>query len=81
MPAPNTKPPAELVPDPEAARDRLELLWLSCGDKDGLIEISQRVHAHLKEHDVPHVWHVDSHGHDPTEWAKNLHLFAQRLFK
>ena len=79
--APNTKPPAELVPDPEAAREQLELLWLACGDKDGLINISQGVHAYLKEHDVPHVWHVDSHGHDPTEWSKNLYLFAQHLFR
>jgi xylan 1,4-beta-xylosidase len=79
--APNTKPPAELITDPNALRDQLDLLWLSCGKKDGLISISQGVHTYLKKHDIPHVWHVDSHGHDPTEWSKNLHLFAQRLFK
>ncbi len=33
------------------------------------------------ERDVLHVWHVDSHGHDATEWGNNLYLFAQRLFK
>ncbi len=79
--APNTRPPAELVPDPAAMREQLKLLWLGCGNKDGLIPISQGVHAYLKEHDVPHVWHVDSHGHDGVEWSKNLHLFAQRLFQ
>ena len=79
--APNTKPPAELVPDPATAREKLKLLWLGCGNKDGLINISQGVHAYLKEHDVPHVWHIDSHGHDGVEWSKNLCLFAQRLFK
>ena len=79
--APNTKPPAELVPDPATAREKLRLLWLGCGNQDGLINISQGVHAYLKEHDVPHVWHVDSHGHDGVEWSKNLCLFAQRLFK
>ncbi len=42
--APNTKPPAELVPDPAAAREKLKLLWLACGNKDGLIRISQGVH-------------------------------------
>ena len=51
-----------------------------CGNKDGLIRISQGVHAYLKEHDVPHIWHVDSHGHDGTEWSNNLYLFAQQLF-
>jgi enterochelin esterase-like enzyme len=79
--APNTKPPSDLVADPAAVRKQLKLLWLSCGNKDGLIYISQRAHAYLKEHDVPHIWHVDSHGHDPTEWSKSLYLFAQRVFK
>lgn len=79
--APNTKPAAELVPDPDAARERLKLLWVACGNKDGLISVSQGVHAYLKEHDVPHVWHVDAHGHDPTEWGNNLYWFLQQLFR
>jgi enterochelin esterase-like enzyme len=79
--APNTKPPAELVPDPAAAKEKLKLLWVSCGNKDGLIGISQGVHKYLKEKGVPHVWHVDSNAHDGTEWANNLYLFAQHIFK
>jgi len=79
--APNTKPPAELVPDPAAAKEKLKLLWLACGNKDGLIRISQGVHNYLKEKDVPHIWHVDSNAHDGTEWANNLYLFAQYIFK
>jgi enterochelin esterase-like enzyme len=78
--APNTKKPADLLPDPEAAR-KLKLLWLSCGNKDGLIHISQGMHAYLKEKDVPHVWHVASHGHDPPEWTQALYHFAQKLFR
>jgi enterochelin esterase-like enzyme len=79
--APNTKPPPELVPDPAAAREKLKLLWVACGKKDGLIRISQGVHAYLKEKEVPHVWHVDGNAHDPTEWKNNLWLFAQRIFR
>src|SRR5690242_21146076 len=79
--APNTKPPAQLVPDPAAAKEKLKLLSLSCGNKDGLIRISQGVHAYLKEHDIPHVWNVDSHAHDPTEWKNNLYYFMQRIFR
>jgi enterochelin esterase-like enzyme len=78
--APNTKPPTELLPKPEAAK-QLKLLWLSCGNQDGLIPISQGVHAYLKEHDVPHVWHVASHGHDAAEWEQALYYFVQKLFK
>lgn len=78
--APNTKAPAELLPEPAAARDSLELLFLSAGNKDGLIRISQNVHAYLKENDVPHIWHVDDNGHDPTHWQNTLYHFAQRIF-
>ncbi|HJT76176.1 MAG TPA: alpha/beta hydrolase-fold protein [Gemmataceae bacterium] len=79
--APNTKPPGELVPDPAVAKEKLKLLWLACGKRDGLIRVSQGVHAYLKEKDVPHVWHVDGNAHDPTEWKNNLYLFVQRIFR
>ncbi len=78
--APNTKSTDELVADP-AALKKLTLLWLACGNRDGLIRISQGVHAALKDKGVPHVWHVDSNAHDNTEWANNLYLFSQRIFK
>jgi len=78
--APNTRKPEQLVPDPAAAKEKLKLLWLSCGSKDGLINISQGVHAYLKEKDVPHVWNVDSNAHDATEWRNNLYHFVQQIF-
>jgi enterochelin esterase-like enzyme len=54
----------------------LKLLWLSCGNKDGLINISQRTQRYLKEQGIPHLWNVDSHGHDATHWRNNLYHFA-----
>lgn len=78
--APNTRPPAELVPDPEKAKAQLRLLYLSCGAKDVLIRISQGVHAHLKEKGVPHLWHVDEHAHDFQHWKKALYHFSQLVF-
>ena len=79
--APNTKPPLELVPDPEAAKNQLKLLFISCGNKDGLIRVSQGVHAYLKENKVPHIWHVDEHAHDFQHWKKALYNFAQLIFQ
>ena len=79
--APNTNPPAELVPDPKKAAEQLKLLFISCGNKDGLIRISQGVHAYLKENGVPHIWHVDEHAHDFQHWKKGLFHFSQRFFK
>ncbi|MBI5769310.1 MAG: esterase family protein [Verrucomicrobia bacterium] len=79
--APNTAAPEVLVPDPAKARELLKLLWISCGDRDGLIFISQRTHAYLKEHHVPHVWHLDSGGHDFNVWRNDLYHFAQKIFR
>ncbi len=79
--APNTKPAAELIPDVDKAKKELKLLWISCGNKDGLIRISQNVHKFLKENEIPHVWHVDGHGHDPEHWSSSLYWFAQSVFQ
>ncbi|MCA9201034.1 MAG: hypothetical protein KDA87_26020, partial [Planctomycetales bacterium] len=79
--APNTKAPDELVPDAGTTQKQLKLLYLSCGNQDGLIGISQRLQRHLKANDIPHVWNVDSHGHDPTHWRNNLYHFAQLVFQ
>lgn len=79
--APNTKPPAELVPDPAVVKEQLKLFWLSGGGKDGLLPISQGLHAYLKEKGVPHIWHVDGNGHDATHWRNSLYDFAQLIFR
>lgn len=79
--APNTNPPEKLIPDVEAAKSKLKLLWISCGNKDGLIGISQNVQKFLKKNDIDHVWHVDEHGHDPTHWSNSLYWFSQSVFQ
>ncbi|MFO0940580.1 MAG: LdpA C-terminal domain-containing domain [Pirellulales bacterium] len=52
--------------DVEKAKSQLKLLWISCGNKDGLIRTSQNIHQFLKKNNIDHVWHVDGHGHDPA---------------
>lgn len=79
--APNTLPPEQLVPNPDQASKELKLLYLSCGNKDGLIRISQGLHAYLKERNVPHVWHVDEHAHDFEHWKKGFYNFALLTFQ
>lgn len=85
--APNTNqfggisPEAKLLPDPVSAREKLKVLWIACGSRDGLIGVSQSVHRYLREQDVPHVWHVDGNAHDDTEWANNLYLYARHIFR
>lgn len=80
--APNTKPPLELVPDPQKAKDMLKLLWISCGDKDNLIRVSQRTTEYLTENGVPHVYRVIPEGqHDFKVWRDGLYHFAKSIFK
>ena len=78
--APNTKPPAELVPDPAALKN-LKLLWLSVGNHDNLLRVSVGLHEYLQENGVPHIWRVDTNGHDTGEMSHSLYHFAQKLFK
>src|SRR4029078_1289507 len=61
--APNTQQPAQLVTDADATAKKLKLFWISCGDKDGLMNISKGFHDFLTKNNVSHVWHIDSGGH------------------
>lgn len=79
--APNTRPPAELLPDPATVRGQFALVYLSCGNRDGLINVSQGMHRYLQEHGIAHLWNVDDRGHDSDSWANNFHHFAQRIFR
>lgn len=80
--APNTKAPQELIPDPETAKQQLKLLWISCGDKDGLITFSQRTHEYLTANQVPHFYHVIPDGvHDFKVWKESLYRYSQLLFR
>ena len=79
--APNTKTPEALVPNPETAKQQLKLLWISCGDNDGLMSFSERTHLYLQQHKVPHIFYVEPGGHDFNVWKNDLYLFSQLLFK
>ncbi|HEU5164386.1 MAG TPA: alpha/beta hydrolase-fold protein, partial [Chitinophagaceae bacterium] len=79
--APNTKRPEELIPDPEAAKNKLKLLWISCGDNDGLISFSKRTHDYLFEKGVSHIYYIEPGVHDFKVWKNGLYMFSQFLFK
>jgi enterochelin esterase-like enzyme len=79
--APNTKDPQELMPKPEIAKAKLKLLWISCGDKDGLMTYSKRTHDYMKTNGVPHIFYVDHGYHDFKVWKNSLYMFSQLLFK
>ncbi len=79
--APNTKEPQSLLPNPEEARKKLKLLWISCGDDDGLIIFSKRTHDYLLANDVAHVFYIMPGVHDFNVWKNSLYMFARLIFK
>jgi enterochelin esterase-like enzyme len=80
--APNTAQPAQLVKDPTAARQKLKVLWVSCGDADNLFNISEGVHKYLDDQKIPHIWHIDLGGaHTFPVWKNDLYHFAQLAFR
>jgi len=79
--APNTKTPLELMPNPESSKAKLKLLWISCGDKDGLMNFSKRTHDYMKTNGVPHIFYIDHGYHDFKVWKNSLYMYAQLLFK
>lgn len=70
-----------LLPNPEEAKERLKLLWISCGVDDGQLSFSQRTHEYLFRHDVPHIYYLEPGGHDFKVWKNGLYMFSQFLFK
>lgn len=79
--APNTKTPEQLLPNPELAKKNLKLLWISCGDRDGLIYNSSRTHEYLKKNNVDHIYFIEPGYHDFKVWKNGLYMYSQLLFK
>ncbi len=79
--APNTKAPELLVPNPAVAKEKIKLLYLSCGASDGLIGFSYRLHDYLKKSNVPHIYFIEPGVHDFKVWKNGLFMFSQLLFK
>src|SRR5690606_33641067 len=79
--APNTRVGEQLLPNPEEAKKKLKLLWISCGEDDWLISNSRRTSDYLKQNEVPHVFYLEPGGHDFKVWKNDLYMISQLLFK
>lgn len=79
--APNLVPADQLITDPNEVKEKVKILWVSCGDSDGLMGNSSNFHTTLKEMEIPHIWHVDFGGHSWNVWKNDLYLLSQKLFQ
>lgn len=79
--APNTKQPELLIPDVEATKKANKLLWMVCGNKDGLMFNSTRLKAFCDKNEVPCTLIEYPDGqHDFVVWKYGLYNFAQLIF-
>jgi enterochelin esterase-like enzyme len=79
--APNTKTPEILIPDTKAFKRNVKLLWISCGEGDGLLNISKRTHDYLDEKKLTHGYLIEPGKHDFVFWKRSLYRFSQLVFK
>ncbi len=79
--APNTKMPAQLIPNPEETKKKVKLLWISCGASDNLIMFSKRTHDYLVKNNIPHIYYIEPGVHDFKVWKNGLYMFSQLIFK
>ena len=79
--APNTVPADQSITDFDTVKKKLKLLWISCGDRDGLMNFSRGYHDVMVQKGVPHIWHIDSGVHEWPVWNNDLYLLAQLIFR
>lgn len=77
----NRPDPTASWPEAPALNEHLKLFWVSCGDRDGLLESAKKLDETLTEKKITHVWHQDTGAHEWPVWKNDLYLFAQRLFQ
>jgi len=80
--APNTARPEQLIPDVAKTKKENTLLWMVCGDQDGLMYNSANLKAFCEKNDVPcTLIKYPGEGHNFTVWKYGLYSFSQLIFK
>ena len=79
--APNTKMPEQLIPDVAKTKKENKLLWMVCGNEDGLMFNSSRLKNFCEKNGVPCTLIEYPGGkHDFVVWKYGLYNFAQLIF-
>lgn len=80
--APNTRMPEQLFPDVEKTKAQNKLLWMVCGNEDGLMFNSARTKAFADKNGIPCTLIEYPGGkHDFVVWKYGLYNFSQLIFK
>jgi enterochelin esterase-like enzyme len=72
---------AGLVADPQAANQKLHLLWVGCGNQDSLFTAAKNFSAFLNEQKVRHILRESGGAHTWMVWRRYLNEVAPLLFQ
>jgi enterochelin esterase family protein len=70
-----------LLAKPETLNEKLELLWIGCGNKDFLFQQNQNLFKRLKADKIKYVAHITDGAHEWRLWRRYLNEFVPLLFK
>jgi enterochelin esterase family protein len=71
----------DLISKAKAKKDKLNLLWIGCGNKDFLFQANQKFITRLNTDNIKHVAHITSGGHEWRLWRIYLNELVPLLFK
>lgn len=70
-----------LVANPKDTNQKLHLLWVGCGNKDGLFGAAKNFSAFLDEHKIKHTFRESTGAHTWINWRRYLNEVAPLLFQ
>lgn len=70
----------DLVKDPSVANAKLKLLWITCGEKDGLLKFNQSFDQWLTKHEIRHEFKVTPGVHTWFVWRRYLAEAVTKVF-
>jgi enterochelin esterase family protein len=71
----------ELLANAKSNQDKLNLLWIGCGNKDFLFKANQNLITRLNKEKIKHLAHITSGGHEWRLWRIYLNELVPLLFK
>jgi enterochelin esterase-like enzyme len=71
---------ASLIANPQATNNQLKLLWIGCGNNDGLFPAAKDFSAFLTKHNIKHTFRETEGEHTFMVWRRYLNEVAPQLF-
>ena len=71
----------DLLANAKAKNDKLNLLWIGCGNKDFLFKENQKLITRLNTDNIKHVAHITEGAHEWRLWRLYLNELVPLLFK